>query len=657
MRLRLMLVALSLGLWSLLVLGRLFQLQLLERDSFARQASRQGERTITLDPRRGNILDRNLKPLAVSVDAESIYAVPQEIRDPARAAADLGRALGLDATGRRELVAQLQKNRAFVWVKRKVDPQTARVVRDLQLEGIGFLAENRRYYPKRELASQVLGYVGLDNTGMSGIEYAFEESIGGKAAKVTVHIDARRRPVGHTDKPSTEGMTVVLTLDEVIQYVAERELDLAMAETAAQSGIVVVMDPRTGEILAMASRPTFNPNRWDAYGSARWRNRAVTDAFEPGSVFKVVTAAAGIQERVVDPDEVIDCGDGAVEIAGTVIHDHQVFSQLTFRDVIAKSSDVGVVRVAQRLGRENFSRYLRDFGFGSATGVELPGESPGLLRPTPKWSALSLASLSFGQEVGVTALQLATAVATVANGGYLMRPTIVRQIESPSGEIVKLGNPVVVRRVLEDRTVDVLTDLLKGVVRSGTGRRAAVPGFEVAGKTGTAQKVDASGRYSAIDHVASFVGFVPASRPSLVILASLDTPRGTANQGGDVAAPLFERIAEQSLRHLAVLPDDPARRLPGSGSGSEGVLLAAYRPSSVPVPNEAISGGGMPDLRGRSAREAATLAARRGLIVELKGSGRVVTQSPEPGTEIEPGMTCSLWLSRGVPPEESVGQP
>lgn len=657
-RLRLMLMALSLCLWGLLILGRLFQLQLFEGDSFARQAARQSERTINLSPRRGPILDRKRRPLAVSVDAESVYAVPQEIRDATRTAAELARALGWDGAAQRELAAQLQRNRAFVWVKRKVDPQTVRALRGLQLEGIGFLAENRRYYPKRELASQVLGYVGTDNTGMSGIEYALEELIGGRAAKVTVHIDARRRPVGHTEKPSTEGMTVVLTLDEVIQYIAERELDSAMAETASLSGVVIVMDPTTGEILAMANSPTFNPNRWEAYSSARWRNRAVADAYEPGSVFKVFTAAAGLQEKVVDPDEVIDCGGGAVEVAGTVIHDHQVFKELAFRDVIGKSSDVGVIRVAQRLGRENFSRYVREFGFGVPTGVELPGESGGLLRPTSKWSALSLASLSFGQEVGVTALQLATAVSAVANGGTLMRPMIVRQVESASGEIVKVGAPAAVRRVLEEKTVDTLTDLLKGVVARGTGRRAAVPGYEVAGKTGTAQKIDATGRYSAVDHVASFVGFAPASRPALVILVSLDSPRGTSNQGGDVAAPLFARIAERALRHLAIAPDDSEGRLPARPPSAEGLLLASTPEVAAPHSAPSVLGAtAMPDLRGRSAREAAIEAARRGLIVELKGSGWVVAQDPEAGSEIMPGMTCALRLGRSEVPSRAVGLP
>jgi cell division protein FtsI (penicillin-binding protein 3) len=647
-QLRLMLVALSVCLWAVVVIVRLVQLQVLGRESFQRQAARQSERTINLDPRRGPILDRNGRPLAVSVDAESIYAVPQEIHEPDTTAATLARALGLDAAARRELVAQLQRNRAFVWVRRKLDPGVTRGVRDMQLDGIGFLTETRRYYPKRELAAQVLGYVGLDNTGMSGIEYAFEDQIRGRAAKVSVRIDARRRPMETTEKPSTDGQAVVLTLDEAIQYAAEKEIERAVAETGSASGVAVVMDPRTGEVLAMAGRPTFNPNRFNAYPSSRWRNRAVADAYEPGSVFKVFTAAAALQEGVVDPDETVDCGDGAIEIAGTRVNDHAVFHQLTFRDVLAHSSDIGMIRVTQRLGRENLNRHIRNFGFGSATGVELPGESSGLLRPPSRWSALSLASLSFGQEVGVTALQLTAAMAAVANGGYLMKPVVLKQVEDASGRVVKAARPVAVRRVIEPGTVDVLTDLLKGVVRHGTGWRAAVTGYTVAGKTGTAQKIDASGHYSMVDHVASFLGFVPAARPALVILVSLDTPRGEHNEGGDVAAPVFARIAEQALAHLAVPPEDPDRALRMVAYRPETSAVAvAYHPEPpAPAPAGPTEPTRMPDLRGLSAREAATLAARHGLIVELKGSGRVVAQAPAPGTELEAVMTCVLTLSR-----------
>ena len=653
-RLRLMLLALGVCLWAGIIVVRLVQLQVLDRPRYEVQAARQSERTINLDPRRGPIVDRNGRQLAVSVDVESIYAVPTDIDDPVGAAARLAGPLGLDAAGRRALLAQLQKTRAFVWVRRKVDAATAQAVRDLQLEGVGFVTENRRYYPQKELASQVIGYVGLDNTGMSGIEYAFEEDIKGRAAKMVIRTDARRRPLGHIDKPSTDGHTVVLTLDESIQHVAERELERAVSETGSIGGMAIVMDPHTGEVLALAHRPTFNPNRFQAYPSSRWRNRAVADSWEPGSIFKIFTAAAALSERVVDPEETIDCGHGFVEIAGLRINDHNVFDQLRFKDVLAKSSDVGVIRVAQRLGRENFNRYMRSFGFGEATGVDLPGEATGLLRPPQKWSALSLASLSFGQEIGVTAMQLAAAVSAVANGGTLMRPAIVRHVEDRDGGIVRQTRPAIVRRVIEQPTVTALTAILEGVVEHGTGTRAAIPGYAVAGKTGTAQKVDPSGRYSMVDHIASFVGYVPARRPAIVVLVSLDTPRGPRNQGGDVAAPLFARIAEPALRRLAIPPDDASRVLMAAAPATPTVVPAAWtpsapdvRPADLPVETGTVEEAGrMPDLLGRSAREAAIAAARRGLVVELAGSGRVTAQTPEAGAAIEPGMTCRLELSR-----------
>jgi cell division protein FtsI (penicillin-binding protein 3) len=484
---------------------------------------------------------------------------------------------------------------------------------------------------------------------MSGVEHALEKEIRGRAAKVVVHTDARRRPVAQTERPSTDGAAVTLTIDEAVQHIAERELERSMAETQSQAGTVVVVEPFTGEVLAMAGRPAFNPNRYNAYPSSRWRNRAVSDAFEPGSIFKIVTAAAGIQENVVAPGELIDCGNGRIEIAGTVINDHAVFDRLSFTETVTRSSDIGMIRVAQRLGRENFARYVRDFGFGAPSGIELPGESAGLFRPTPRWSALSLPTLSFGQEIGVTALQITMAAAAVANGGYLMKPLLVKRVEDNEGRPIRETKPLVVRRVLEPQTVETLTTILQQVVSAGTGQRAAVPGYVVAGKTGTAQKIDATGRYSMVDHVASFVGWAPSARPALVVLASLDTPRGPNNQGGDIAAPLFARVAEGALRVLAVPPDDAARVLRAVAVVPDNVTPVAYRPRTPARPEvapPAEAPGLMPDLRGRPAREAAIAAARRGLVVELRGSGQVVAQAPEPGAEIEPGLTCLLTLGR-----------
>jgi cell division protein FtsI (penicillin-binding protein 3) len=657
--LRLYFMAMGGTVWALVIVAQLFHLQVLRHRFYVKEAQHQSDRTITVRARRGTIVDRNERPFAISVDAPSIYADPSAIRDPREATRALGRALGYSATEQKELLALLGQDKSFVWVKRQVDPQVARAVRELRLEGIGFETESRRYYPKRDLLAPVLGYVGLDSQGIGGLEYSLDEDLRGREARVSVRLDARRRPMGEVQKPPTEGRKVTLTIDERIQYVAESALSDAIRSTGSISGTAVVLDPRTGEVLAMSSLPSFNPNRFSAFPEKDRVNRAIADSYEPGSIFKIITAAAGLQEGVVSPLEIIDCGNGYIEIAGTRINDHAVFSSLTFQDVIAKSSDIGVIRVAQRLGRDKFYGSMKTFGFGARTGIGLPGETAGLLRAPKSWSSLSLASMSFGQEVGVTAIQMASAAAVIANGGYWMRPYVVKRVEEPWGELVREYAPVAERKVIEPETADRVMALLREVVISGTGRKAKVEGFEVAGKTGTAQKIDATGRYSMIDHVASFVGFVPASRPALVVLVSLDTPRGEHNEGGDVAAPLFARIANEAVRLLAIPPDDPTRN----------IRLVTYSPETIsrttfaaersiePAAEQNDDPRIMPDLRGLSLREAALTAARRGLSVEIKGSGVVAAQTPLPGTPLEPGMICTLDLgmarrgpSTGAPP-------
>ncbi len=643
--------------WALAIVAQLFHLQVLRHRFYLKEAQHQSDRTITVRARRGPIMDRNERPFAISVDAPSIYADPSVIRDPREATRALGRALSYSPAEQKELLALLRQDRSFVWIKRQVDPQVARAVRELRLEGIGFETESRRYYPKRDLLSPVLGYVGLDSQGMAGLEYALDEDLRGREARVTVRLDARRRPMGEVDKPPTEGRKVTLTIDERVQHITETALGEAIRDTGSVSGTAVVLDPRTGEVLAMSSLPSFNPNRFAAFPEKDRVNRAVADSYEPGSIFKIITAATALQEGVVSPLEMIDCGNGFIEIAGTRINDHHVFTTMTFQDVIAKSSDIGVVRVAQRLGSEKFYSSMKAFGFGARTGLGLPGETSGLLRSPKSWSALSLASMSFGQEVGVTAIQMASAAAVVANGGYWMRPYIVKRVEEPWGELVREYSPVAERKVIEPETADRVMGLLREVVISGTGRKAKVEGFEVAGKTGTAQKIDASGRYSMIDHVASFVGFVPASRPALVVLVSLDTPKGDKNEGGDVAAPLFARIANEAVRLLAIPPDDPTRNLRLVTYSPETVAKATFAAERAheTAPLSTDDPRIMPDLRGLSLREAALMAARHGLSVEIHGRGVVARQTPLPGTPLEPGMSCSLELTSSPRPSAGSG--
>ncbi len=655
--LRLYFVAMCGTVWALAIVAQLFHLQILRHGLLLKEARHQSDRTITVKARRGTIVDRNGRPFAISVDAPSIYADPSVIREPRDTTRALGRALGYSAAEQKELLAQLQQDRSFVWIKRQVDPTVARAVRDLRLEGVGFETESRRYYPKRSLLSPVLGYVGLDSQGMAGLEYALDEELKGREARVSLRLDARRRPMGEVERPPTEGRRVTLTIDERIQHVTEKALGDAIRETGSVSGVAVVLDPRTGEILALSSLPSFNPNRYAGFPEKDRVNRAIADSYEPGSIFKIITAAAALQSGVVSPLEVIDCGNGFIEIAGTRINDHAVFSSLTFQNVIAKSSDIGMVRVAQRLGPQRFMASVKAFGFGARTGLGLPGETAGLLRNTKSWSALSLASMSFGQEIGVTAIQMASAAAVIANGGYWMKPYIVKRIDEPSGEMVREFSPMAERKVIDPDTADRVMNLLREVVISGTGTKARVEGFDVAGKTGTAQKIDASGRYSMVDHVASFVGFVPASHPALVVLVSLDTPKGTKNEGGDVAAPVFSRIATEAVRLLAIPPDDPTRNIRLVAYSPETVARTTFavdRPREVVMPVDD-DPRIMPDLRGLSLREAALLAARHGLAVEIQGSGVVSGQSPRPGTPLEPGMTCELTLSPGARPLPAPG--
>ena len=645
--LRLYFVAMCGTVWALVIVAQLFHVQVLRHRFYLKEAQRQSDRTITVKARRGTIVDRNERPFAISVDAPSIYADPSVMREPREAARALGRALGYSAAEQKDLLALLRQDRSFVWIKRQVDPAIAKAVRELRLEGVGFETESRRYYPKRDLLAPILGYVGLDSQGMAGLEYALDEDLKGRAARVSVRYDARRRPMGEVEKPPTEGRRVTLTIDERIQHVTETALRDGISDTGAASGVAVVLDPRTGEILAMASLPSFNPNRFASFPEKDRVNRAVADSYEPGSILKIITAAASLQEGVVSPLEMIDCGNGFIEIGGTRIRDHAIFSSLTFKDVIAKSSNVGVARVAQRLGTARFYASLKAFGFGARTGLGLPGETVGLLRNPKSWSSLSLASMSFGQEIGVTAIQMASAAAVIANGGYWMKPYIVKRIDEPWGELVREFSPLAERKVIEPETADRVMALLREVVLSGTGKSARVEGFDVAGKTGTAQKIDSSDGYSMVDHVASFVGFVPASRPALVVLVSLDTPKGVHNEGGDVAAPLFSRIATAAVRLLAIPPDDPTRNIrlvTHSQETVERTLLAADRPREPRKPGDD-DPRIMPDLRGLSLREASLLAARHGLAVEIHGSGVVAGHTPRPGTPIEPGMSCSLDLS------------
>lgn len=626
---RLLQISAFLAAWAIIVVFRLVQVQLVRHDHYMNRALRQQERTLSLNPVRGSIVDARGRILAESVSAESIYADPQVIPDRRAAARALAGIPGIGLTVK-ELDAKLKSTAGFVWIARQVSLDTTAAVRKLKLPGVDFVEEYRRSYPRATLAANVIGYVGLDGEGLAGVENSLDEQVRGRAGKVTILRDARRGMYmvgGEGANAPVNGHEVVLTIDSVVQFIAERALDRAATKYRAVGGSVVVMDPSNGNILAMASYPTFDPNHYRAANAAAWRNRAVQDLYEPGSTFKIITAAAGLEEGVVTPSQLIDCQNGSIEIANVSIREHggHRYNLMSFGDVLAHSSNVGTIKVGLSLGQKRFYDYVRRFGFGQRTGIPLNGEAQGLLRPVNKWSMLSNASISMGQEIGVTPLQLVRAVAAVANDGVLVQPRLVDRIVDANGKVVLQPERAPGVRVISQKSAALLNEMLKGVVVRGTGSNAALEEHVVAGKTGTAQKASRGGYSDQV--VASFVGYVPADRPRLVMLVTIDEPRG-AQYGGTVAAPVFREVAEATLRYLGVPPSVPSRSI-----ALNPPVLAAFS-QSAPVNTGATS---VPDLRGLDARAAIARAVAAGYTVRTHGSGVVREQEPMPGA-MPPGQ-------------------
>jgi len=625
---RLAMVVTVLLFWTSVAVARLVQIQIVRHDHYTTRAAKQQERILELTPVRGSIRDTRGRILAESIAAQSIYADPQAIVDAAATARKLAAIPELRINAR-ELRKKLEGRGEFSWVARQLDPTVTARVKSLGLAGIYTVEEHRRLYPKGPLAANLLGYVGIDGEGLAGIEHSFDRYARGRAGKVTLLRDARRGMYlvgGEGSNASVDGANVILTIDEVIQFVAERALVKATNEFRALSGSVIVMDPRDGSILAMASVPTFDPNRFRDFPEGSWRNRPVQDLYEPGSTFKVITAAAALEEGIVTPSQVIDCGNGSIEIAKTRIGEHgqAQWDYLTFEDVMANSSNVGTIRVGLELHEKRFYRYIRSFGFGERTGVQLPGESPGILRAPEKWSQLSNAIISIGQEVGTTPLQVITALSAIANGGLLVQPRIVQKVVDHEGHTVATVDVVPPRRVVSEKTAAVLNEILKTVVSRGTGQNAALAEHVVAGKTGTAQKA-VRGGYSPDKVVASFAGYVPADRPRLAILVVIDEPKG-AQYGGTVAAPVFKEIAEAALHYLNVAPSIPQRTLLVNSRVERNT--AEVRAASPMAENPA---GVTPDLRGLDGRSAIDRAVRSGFQVGARGEGIVASQRPLPG--------------------------
>ncbi|MBN2283054.1 MAG: transpeptidase family protein [Deltaproteobacteria bacterium] len=634
------------------LVSRAFQLQVLQGDFLKTRADRQQSMSITLPPERGLILDQNGEKLAATVLADSVYADPLHVADASRTAESLSSFLNLE---KEEIAAKLSGSGRFCWIKRKVTPAEAEGIRSLKLEGVHLLQEPDRYYPQKDLACHLIGFVDIDSEGREGIELKYNDKLLGTPRKASWLRDARgaRMYLNEESVADTENgnCNLILTIDGQIQYIAELQLQQAVEKNEARAGCAIVMDPRTGEILAMANYPHFNPNAVSRCGPDARRNRAVTDCFDPGSVFKPFVVAAAIEEGVAGETDVFDCENGAYYVGGRTIHEAQMkkHDKLTLGEVLKYSSNIGIAKVSERLGKEKFYEYITRFGFGSRTGIDVPGEVSGILRRPERWRDIDFATMSFGQGISVTAIQLVTAYAAIANHGVLMKPHVVRGIVDSQGRVIEEYAPEMVRRVISPVTAERVTTLLTNVVEEedGTGARARVSGVSVAGKTGTSQKFDReTGQYSRRKVMTSFMGFFPAEAPRMVICVVLDEPRHN-RWGGVAAAPVFRNISEQILR--CIDRDIEIRKVEAAAENEEFNILNAAAVPAVPAVSTLVevNGSVIPDFRGMSMREVVRLTRRLGIELKISGSGWAVAQKPEPGTAIEPATSCLVAFDDG----------
>jgi len=639
--------------------ARLVQLQVLQHDELQAKAERQQTKGVAVDARRGEIVDRNGKVLARSVEQNAIYAVPSAVKSPTATIDRLCEAFrDCTAEERAKLADRFRRNKNFAWVRHasRVPPETAAKVAALELPGIGFVHESVRYYPNNDLASHALGYVGAENTGRAGLEEAYNSTLAGRPGRMIFQVDGSKTRLASVERAPVPGPTLQLTIDYYLQFIAEQELQTAVEFNRAAGGSVVIMDPRSGDILALANAPTFNPNTYGDFDEELRRNRAVQNVYEPGSTFKMVTASAALQEHVMSPDDPIDVSAGQIRIGKRKpIADTHRYGVLTFTDVIVKSSNVGAIKIGMQLGAERLARYAQRFGFGTRLSPDFPAEDAGLFTDPDKWNDSVLASVSMGYQVAVTPLQMATAASTIANGGEQVQPRIVRaRIEADGGRAEIARRPP--RRVIENATADTLTTIMENVVERGTATAARMAGYTIAGKTGTAAKLEGA-HYSKSNYNASFVGFIPSRTPVVTILVVIDSPHGHGYYGGAVSAPVFKRIAERAMQYLGVPPNlqaappllvtqhDPA---PSVRTSPVSLDTQAMRPAASAqtqvVPTQAA--GGVPDVIGLSARDAVRVLARVGMTARVSGDGVVVSQEPRAGTRFDRGTACALTLGR-----------
>lgn len=686
---RTLFVAAFVAFWMLGISARLVHLQVTRHDKLVARARQQQQDAIETNPARGPVLDREERELARTIDTTSVSIAPDEFKQHKEdtdaqvnaaietTAQGLSSVLGLNKKAVSDQINEAKNTgRRFIWIARRIDPEKAALLEKMELTGVHTRKEPKRFYPNGSLAANVLGFVGLDGNGLSGIEQVYNEKIVGEPGKIFVEKDSLGRAYESTEVLGRPGQTVILTIDQSIQYQAEAALTAAITNSHAKAGTAIVLDPHTGDILALANAPTFDPNDVGAAPPAARANWALQNIYEPGSTFKIVAFSAAIEKGLARPEDHIDCQMGSITVAKRLIHDHHAFGNLTIADALAKSSNVAAIKLGLRVGDPTMYDFITRFGFGSRTGIELPGETVGLVRPLHRWQPSSIGSVAIGQEIGVTPLQMVAAFGALANDGVRIAPHLIREIRNGNGVTTYRPNPEQ-HRVIKKETATALRGMLEGVTLNGTAKKAQLDGYTAAGKTGTAQKIDPRTRtYSATKFVASFVGFAPVNNPAVVIIVVIDEPGGSYH-GGDVAAPVFRQIAEQILPEMGVIPDTDFNEPQLVAQAAETPTQVAQlrreekrreseiqqeqiREATMPTVAPRDNRGGeivyavamenailMPDLRGRSVRDVARVCARLGMQVEARGEGgRVVGQNPEAGSELRPGQTVYVDFGR-----------
>lgn len=629
------------------LLSRAFQLQVLSGQKLKKLAARQHTTVLQLQAERGIIYDRNGEKLAISIMADSVCADPSKIIDPAHTSRQIAEILNLD---HQDVFKKLSSPKSFCWLSRRISPEQSASVQKANIEGIFLVEEPKRFYPNGELAAHLLGFVGLDGHGLEGLEKKYDESLKGKTEKLSWARDAKGKKlllhVGHSETPKDENDNLVLTIDNRIQYLVETSLKEAVLDKGAKGGLAIVMDPKTGEILALANQLGFNPNNLEGLTPERWRNRAMTDYYDPGSTFKPFLVAGALEEKIVRETDRFFCENGNYKIADRVIHEanKKRHGTLTVREILKYSSNIGSAKIAQKMGKDKFYNYILKFGFGERTGIDLPGESPGAVRPAKNWVPVDTAMIAFGQGVSVTAIQLITAFSAIANKGVLMKPYIVRGIADQDNHLVKLYTPTVVRNVISPNVAKRLTAMLTNVVEAedGTGKNAKIVNVAVAGKTGTSQKFDAArGVYSSEKVRTSFIGFFPADDPQVAILVILDEPQRD-KWGGVASAPVFKKIGEQILNCFKTnIRETPVFE---KNEGAKIQLVAAQETIVPQDLHQEEDESTMPNFVGLTLREAMKKAKADSVELKVYGNGWAVRQEPQAHTPLGNDRLCHVYF-------------